>query len=156
MLTTMANGFVVSVTQDLVEVLCPCPARSRVQQLCTVRYKATQPRILLYFTHRVAALCKIWSNSYDTYSCTFNSLKISNWASQQPKRYPDLIFLWTCIRSQGNTSFLTVSCVIIGRHMGCQRYCMSVTGNKERESSCNIYRRNGKLCLWKRWTILFS
>ena len=42
MLTTMANGFVVSVTQDLVEVSCPCPARSRVQQLCTVRYKATE------------------------------------------------------------------------------------------------------------------
>ena len=40
MLTTMANGFVVSVTQDLVEVTCLCPARSRVQQLCTVRYKA--------------------------------------------------------------------------------------------------------------------
>ena len=51
---------------------------------------------------------------------------------------------------------VAVSCVIIGRHMGCQSYCMSVTGNKERESSCNIYRRNGKLCLWKRWAILFS
>ena len=42
MVTTMANGFVVSVTQDLVEVSCPCPARYRVQQLCTVRYKATR------------------------------------------------------------------------------------------------------------------
>ena len=41
MVTTMANGFVVSVTQDPVGMSCPCPARSRVQQLCTVRYKAT-------------------------------------------------------------------------------------------------------------------
>ena len=48
MLTTMANGFVVSVTQDLVEVSCPCPARSRVQQLCTVRYKATHASILKF------------------------------------------------------------------------------------------------------------
>ena len=47
MLTTMANGFVVSVTQDFVEVSCPCPARSRVQQLCTVRYKATMDSVSL-------------------------------------------------------------------------------------------------------------
>ena len=39
MVTTMANGFVVSVIQDPVGMSCPCPARSRVQQLCTVRYK---------------------------------------------------------------------------------------------------------------------
>ena len=41
MVTTMTSGFVVCVTQDPVEVSCPCPARSRVQQLCTVWYKAT-------------------------------------------------------------------------------------------------------------------
>ena len=28
-------------TQNPVGMSCPCPARSRVQQLCTVRYKAT-------------------------------------------------------------------------------------------------------------------
>ena len=39
MVTTMASGFVVCVTQDPVGMSCscPCPTRSRVQQLCTVR-----------------------------------------------------------------------------------------------------------------------
>ena len=41
MVTTMANGFLVCVTQDPVGMSCPCPARSRVQKLCTVRCKAT-------------------------------------------------------------------------------------------------------------------
>ena len=50
---------------------------------------------------------------------TFNSPKKSNWASQQPRSSSDLIYLWTCIRSQGNTSFMTffapLSSVIILR-----------------------------------------
>ena len=37
MVTTMASGSVVCVTQDPVGMSCPCPTRSRVQQLCTVR-----------------------------------------------------------------------------------------------------------------------
>ena len=42
MVTTMASGFVVCVTLDPVGMSCPCLARFRVQQLCTVRYKATR------------------------------------------------------------------------------------------------------------------
>ena len=37
----MTNSFVVCVTQDPVGMLCPCPARSKVQQPCTLRCKAT-------------------------------------------------------------------------------------------------------------------
>ena len=50
MATTMANGFVVCVTQDPAGRSCPCPARSRVQKLCTVRYEAT---ILIYINNDI-------------------------------------------------------------------------------------------------------
>ena len=42
LMTTMASGFVVCVTQYPVGTSCQCPTRSKVQQPCTVRYKATK------------------------------------------------------------------------------------------------------------------
>ena len=53
MVTTMADGFVVCVTQDPVGMSCPCPARSRVQQLRTVRYKATKPPIIILLPDKI-------------------------------------------------------------------------------------------------------
>ena len=48
MVTTMASGSVVCVTQYPVGTSCLCPARSKVQQPCTVRYKATGYLIFLF------------------------------------------------------------------------------------------------------------
>ena len=54
MVTTMANGFVVCVTQG---ISCPCPARSKVQQPCTVRNKATASYTAqVEFDHKVVTV----------------------------------------------------------------------------------------------------
>ena len=55
MVSTMASGFVDCVTQYPVGMSCPCPARSKVQQLYTVRYKATKLPFLV--TELAASKC---------------------------------------------------------------------------------------------------
>ena len=51
---------------------CPCPARSRVQQLCTVRYKATAEGLCVRTVQKMQNEVSVWNIEIKNKSDTTN------------------------------------------------------------------------------------
>ena len=67
------------------------------------------PRILLYLHAALQPIVSYNQTLIDTYRRYFNLLKYSQLFKSQLESWADLIDLWTCIRSQDNTSVITRS-----------------------------------------------
>ena len=71
-----------------------------------------QPRILLYLHAALKPIVRYKQTLIDTYRRYFKLLKYTQLFKSQLESRADLYDLWTCIRSQGNTSIITEIFVI--------------------------------------------